>query len=47
MNIVEYIVQNGQSTKDSLKTIFDQYEIKLKYYNQSNEHIVNEYIIIF
>ena len=25
------------------KTIFDQHEIKLKYYNQSNEHIVNEY----
>ena len=25
------------------KTIFDQHEIKLKYYNQSNEHILNEY----
>ena len=25
------------------KTIFDQHEIKLEYYNQSNEHIVNEY----
>ena len=25
------------------KTIFDQHEIKLKYYNQSNENIVNEY----
>ena len=25
------------------ETIFDQHEIKLKYYNQSNEHIVNEY----
>ena len=25
------------------RTIFDQHEIKLKYYNQSNEHIANEY----
>ena len=25
------------------KTNFDQHEIKLKYYNQSNEHIVSEY----
>ena len=24
------------------KTIFDQHEIKLKYYNQSNEHILSE-----
>ena len=27
----------------SYKTIFDQHEIKLKYYNHTNEHIVNEY----
>ena len=25
------------------RTIFDQHEINLKYYNQSNEHIANEY----
>ena len=35
--------KNSINKKFPYKTVFDQHEIKLKYYNQSNEHIVNEY----
>ena len=35
--------KNSINKRVPCKTIFDQHEITLKYYNQSNEHIVNEY----
>ena len=35
--------KNSINKKFPYKTIFDQHEIKLKYYNHTNEHIVNEY----
>ena len=35
--------KNSINKRFPYKTIFDQHEIKLKCYNQSNEHIVNEY----
>ena len=35
--------KNSINKRFPYKTIFDQHEIKLKYYNHTNEHIVNEY----
>ena len=35
--------KNSINKRFPYKTTFDQHEIRLKYYNQSNEHIVNEY----
>ena len=35
--------KNSINKRFPYRTIFDQHEIELKYYNQSNEHIVNEY----
>ena len=35
--------KNSINKRFPYKTNFDQHEMKLKYYSQSNEHIVNEY----
>ena len=35
--------KNSINKKFPYKTIFDQHEIQLKYYNHTNEHIISEY----
>ena len=35
--------KNSINKRFPYKAIFDQHEIKLKYYNHTNKHIVNEY----
>ena len=35
--------KNSINKRFPYKTIFDQHEIKLKYYNHTNEHILNEH----